>query len=216
MTTAATSTNVIAALRRAAQETPAAERCEFCSLAIPPVHRHLLEVAKQNIVCVCDPCGLRFENVVGNRFRLIPRDVKWLADFHLSEKQWEGFALPINLAYFRRDSVANKIVAMYPSPAGATESLLPTQEWDELAAENAALENMQPDIEALLINRVGVNRQYFIVPIDVCFELVGRIRVHWRGLSGGEKVWQDMEAFFADLRNRAEAIDAKTGKVLRA
>jgi len=59
---------------------------------------------------------------------------------------------------------------------------------------------MVPDVEALLINRVGKKREYYIVPIDLCFELIGLIRVHWRGLSGGDKVWEEVETFFSKLK----------------
>ena len=78
---------------------------------------------------------------------------------------------------------------MYPSPAGATESLLPLKAWNSLVANNLVLARMEPDVEALLANRVETKREYYLAPIDVCFELVGLIRVHWRGLAGGDLVW---------------------------
>jgi hypothetical protein len=43
-----------------------------------------------------------------------------------------------------------------------------------------------------------------VVPIDECFKLVGLIRAHWRGLSGGTEVWQQMAQFFADLKRKAQ------------
>ena len=94
------------------------------------------------------------------------------------------------------------MIAMYPSPAGATESLLPLTAWETLAANNPALHQMQPDVEALLVNRVGDKRTYFIAPIDKCYELVGTIRAHWKGLSGGEEVWREIDGFFAQLTDR--------------
>ena len=56
--------------------------------------------------------------------------------------------------------------------------------------------SMQPDVEALLVNRVGSAREYFLVPIDECYKLVGLIRIHWRGLSGGSLVWGEIAEFF--------------------
>jgi hypothetical protein len=50
---------------------------------------------------------------------------------------------------------------------------------------------------------VGTARDYFLAPIDACFELVGLIRLHWRGLSGGTEAWREIEAFFARLRERS-------------
>ncbi len=92
------------------------------------------------------------------------------------------------------------MTAMYPSPAGATESLLPLTAWETLAAKNSDLSEMLPDVEALLANRVGDTRVYFIAPIDKCYELVGTIRKHWKGLSGGEDVWRAIDKFFAELQ----------------
>jgi hypothetical protein len=46
---------------------------------------------------------------------------------------------------------------------------------------------------------VGTKREYYVVPVDVCFELIGLIRLHWRGFSGGDKVWEEVERFFAKL-----------------
>jgi hypothetical protein len=117
----------------------------------------------------------------------------------VSDVEWENLALPINLAFFFYSTPEKKMKAMYPSPAGATESLLPLAAWNSLAERNSQLGTMQPDVEAFLVNRVGAKREYYIVPIDVCFELVGLIRVHWRGLSGGDVVWRQVDTFFVRL-----------------
>jgi hypothetical protein len=58
---------------------------------------------------------------------------------------------------------------------------------------------MQPDVEALLLNRCGARRLAYVAPIDACFGLAGVIRLHWRGLSGGPEVWREVDAFFARL-----------------
>ena len=100
--------------------------------------------------------------------------------------------------------------ALYPSPAGATESLLPLAAWISLAERNSRLRSLQSDVEALLVNRIGTKREYYVVPIDVCFELVGLIRVHWRGLSGGEAVWRQVEGFFSRLSANARPLPASS------
>ena len=92
-------------------------------------HRHLLEVATRSIVCACDACALRFQAVAGGRFKLIPRDAYALPGFRLDDAEWENLALPINLAFFFYHSPSEKMMALYPSPAGATESLLPLSSW---------------------------------------------------------------------------------------
>jgi hypothetical protein len=175
------------------------ERCELCSVSLLDGHRHLLEIAERRVVCACDGCALRFQDVVGGRFQLIPRDGRALPNFRLTDARWESLALPINMAFFCHNSSTGKITALYPSPAGATESLLPLAMWEALVADNPVLASMKPDVEALLVNRVAGAHQYYIAPIDVCYELVGLIRMHWRGLSGGEAVWREIEVFFARL-----------------
>jgi hypothetical protein len=187
----------------AAAITSAQERCELCSVPLPSEHRHLLESGKRRIACSCDACGLRFSDVVGGRFQLIPRDVLSLPNFRLSDIEWEALALPIDLAFFFRHGVDGKIGALYPSPAGATESTLSLSAWETLVGENPALAELHPDVEALLVNRAGEHRLYYIVPIDLCFELVGLIRVHWRGLHGGEEVWREIDGFFTRMEDRA-------------
>lgn len=92
---------------------------------------------------------------------------------------------------------------MYPSPAGATESLLALDAWNDVADKNPVLKKMRPDVEALLVNRVGDYREYFIAPIDECYRLVGLIRLSWRGLSGGADVWREIDCFFEALKSRS-------------
>jgi hypothetical protein len=204
-----------ATLRRfaVARNEPVLERCELCSIGLAPEHRHLLETATHKIICSCDPCALRFENVIEGRFKLIPRDARSLPGFRLDDAHWAELALPIELAFLVYSTPAKKMMALYPSPAGATESLLALSSWDQLVEENPVLATMEQDVEALLVNRVGERRLYYLAPIDVCFELVGLMRTHWRGLSGGEEVWREIDAFFARIEERARPAAAPPKKV---
>jgi hypothetical protein len=187
-------------LRRFARPRAAIRRCELCSVGLAAEHRHMLEMSVAQIVCACDSCALRFQSVVDGRFKLIPRDVHFLPALNFTDVEWESLALPINLAFFFQSSPGHQMKAMYPSPAGATESLLPLKAWNSLIANNITLARMEPDVEALLVNRVGSKREYYLAPIDVCFELVGLIRMHWRGLAGGEIVWGEIDQFFSRLQ----------------
>jgi Family of unknown function (DUF5947) len=191
---------VFTTLRRFTRPRTALKRCELCSAGLATEHRHLLEMSDSHIVCACEACAFRFQAVVGGRFKLIPRNVRSLPNLILTDLEWESLALPINLAFFFRSTSEDRTKAMYPSPAGATESLLPLKAWDSLVANNLALAQMEPDVEALLVNRVETKREFYLAPIDVCFELVGLIRVHWRGLSGGEIAWREIDKFFSRLK----------------
>jgi Family of unknown function (DUF5947) len=189
-----------ASVGKVAGGTAAREHCELCNLPLAAEHRHLLELAKRKIVCACDACAMRFDGVIEGRFKIIPRDARALPAFQMSDPEWENLALPISLAFFFYSTPLKKTMAMYPSPAGATESLLPLTAWESLIARNPLLAALEADVEALLINRVRERREHFIVPIDKCFELVGTIRMNWRGFSGGEEVWREIDAFFDRLR----------------
>ena len=106
------------------------------------------------------------------------------------------------------------MVALYPSPAGAVESLLPLDAWNEIVQQNAVLSHLQPDIEALLVNRIGhahewSRAEYYIAPIDECYRLVGLIRGNWKGLSGGTEVWAEIGHFFSQLRSLADVISGE-------
>lgn len=180
---------------------PVLERCELCNLVLPPKHRHLLEMTTRQVACSCDPCALLFENAVGAKFKLIPRDAHALPEFQMTDAEWENFSLPIDLAFFFYSTPQEKMTAMYPSPAGPTESLLTLTAWEGLVGQNPALQKLEADVEALLVNRANGAREYFIAPMDACYELVGTIRMHWRGLSGGDAVWQEIDGFFARLRD---------------
>jgi hypothetical protein len=178
--------------------------CDICGAGIPGEHEHLLEVSSRRLLCACQACAILFSNSEAGRFRRVPRLAELLTDFRLNDGQWESLLIPINLALFYRSSAGSRVVAVYPSPAGATESLLEFSNWEEIAAGNLVLDDLQPEIEALLVNRVGTTRDCYRVSIDHCYELIGLIRVHWRGLSGGREVWVRIGSFFETLKASAQ------------
>jgi len=190
-------------LRSLAREKPDAERCELCGAMLSAEHQHLLEPALRRLCCCCDACAILFSDRSGSKFLRVPRDVQFLADFRLNDVQWESLHLPINLAFFVQSSPSQRVIALYPGPAGATESLLTLETWQDLVAENPVLRGFAPDVEALLVNRLGEMREYFRVPIDECYRLVGLIRTNWRGLSGGAGAWAAIHRFLTGLRERS-------------
>ncbi len=192
-------------LRQMAQPRAEVEQCEFCASALAPEHRHLVDVATRKLICACDPCALRFENVIG-RWKLVPRSPRFLTNFQMADADWDALALPINLAFFVNCTPAGRVVALYPSPGGQAEAQLDASHWSRIVAANSCLETIEADVEALLVNRLGEAREYYLVPIDTCFELVGLLRVHWRGLAGGERVWAEFRKFFDHLKLRAKTV----------
>ena len=205
-----------AVLRQFARRRSTTERCELCSAELAPLHSHLLESEKRQILCACEACSLLFCGQAGAHYLRIPHRIRALSNFQITELQWEALMIPISLAFFYRDGSSGRMVAMYPSPAGATESLLSLEAWEEIRMQNQVLQVMESDVEALLVNRVSTTPEYFLVPIDECFRLVGIIRMHWKGLSGGTEVWKHIEQFFAGLHARctyAESDQDERGEV---
>lgn len=200
--------NSFAALRRFVRKRAPVEVCEMCSHVLAAEHQHLIEPSTRKLTCACDPCALLFSSDGETRFRRVPRRIRFLPDFRMTDAQWGALLIPINMAFFFFSSPEGKVIALYPSPAGATESLLELGAWEEIVEENPILKRMEADVEALLVDRVsrGEGRsegEYYLVPIDVCYKLVGLIRAHWRGLSGGSAVWEELAEFFADLKRRS-------------
>ena len=200
-----------ATLRRFARPRLPVERCELCSAALAHEHPHLIELATRQIVCACNACSVLFDGLTGGKYKRVSRHTWLLADFQIAKVQWEDLLIPINMAFFFYSSVQGRTIALYLSPAGAVESLLPLDAWSEIAAANPILSKLEPDIEALLISRAGqayagTSAEYFFAPIDECFRLVGLIRANWKGLSGGNEVWTEIAQFFAALKARADVV----------
>ena len=184
------------------------ERCELCAVPLASDHQHLLDPIHRKVICACTGCSLLFYSGGETKYKRVPKRVRFLADFRLSDGQWDSLAIPINMAFFFNSTPDQRIVALYPSPAGPIESLLPLDAWTDIVQENPLLAKMEPDIEALLVNRIGQSRgagaaEYFPAPIDECYKLVGLIRGSWRGFSGGAEVWREIATFFAELRGKA-------------
>jgi Family of unknown function (DUF5947) len=184
---------------------PVGERCDFCSTPLTPEHSHVVELAARRILCSCRPCYIVFqpEGAAGGKYRTVPERYQEIVDFTISDAQWDALAIPIGLAFFFHNSVERRMVAQYPSPAGATESLLPLEAWDEIAAAHPALATLAPDVEAALVERTERNSRAFIVPIDAAYELVGVIRKTWKGFDGGEVAHARIEEYFERLGERS-------------
>lgn len=195
--------NSLAFLRSFSRPAPTEERCELCSAALTEDHEHLVEPAKRRLVCACTPCAILFGHREAGNYRRPPRQIAHLQNVHFTDLQWESFGLPIALAFLHFSTPAGRLVAVYPSPAGATEAAVPRDSWEELLEANSELRGLEPDVEALLINRVGASRDYFRLGIDHCYRLAGLLRKHWQGFSGGDAVWAALSQFFDNLKRRA-------------
>ncbi|PUA18917.1 DUF5947 family protein [Glaciimonas sp. PCH181] len=197
----------IAGLRRFTHGAEPEQRCEMCSAVIRADHRHLMQISERRLLCCCHACAVLFGNGAENNYRLIPTRSQQLtdADFVLTDAQWDTLQIPIDIAFFFKSTPLSRVVALYPGPAGTTESSLDLSAWEELQAESPVLAALAPDVEALLINRAHGARDYYRVPIDQCYALTGIIRTHWHGLTGGTEAWAAIHRFFVGLHANAAA-----------
>jgi len=186
---------------RSAGPPPDVEMCDLCGVTIPTDHRHLLHLVERRIVCACEACwamrsGEGDYRPTGNR-------TLWLPDLQIPDDLWAGLQIPIGLAFFMRSTVTECVVAMYPSPAGATESELHFESWGRMTELNPVLCDLEPDIEGLIVNRLSDPAGYAIAPIDRCYALTGAIKASWEGISGGTGVELAVTTFFEGLREEA-------------
>ena len=131
-------------------------------------------------------------------------------DFRLSPEQWDSLQIPVSVAFFFVNSSLDRVAAFYPSPAGATESLLPLETWSDLVAAN-------PELSTLAARRRGVprplrtRRQRARVLPGARRHLLRarRAAAHdWRGFDGGREALDALAAFFDRVRDRARPYEA--------
>ena len=186
----------------------AGERCELCTEPIADEHGHLVDVEARRLLCACRGCYLLFtpEGAGGGHYRAVPDRYLAFTDVRFSPDQWDALQIPVSVAFFFVNSTLARVAAFYPSPAGATESLLPLDTWAELVGAHPALSTLQPDVEALLVRADpdgAASAECYLVPIDACYELVGHLRRLWRGFDGGREAHHAIDSFFDRVRARA-------------
>jgi hypothetical protein len=200
------------------------EKCEFCATPIAAEHGHVADLESSTLMCACRACYLLFthsgagqtweesaqpgdDRRMGRaRYRAIPD--RYLSDpvHPIFQADWDALEIPVGLAFFLRSSTGGDTTAFYPSPAGATECRLDLDAWSRIAADHPLLTAAEPDVEAILISRGERDQpgiETFLVPIDACYELAGRMRLEWRGFDGGAEARQSIAAFLERVRARA-------------
>jgi hypothetical protein len=204
------------------------ETCEMCAAEIPAHHGHVADLEQSTLVCVCRACYLLFTHSQAGRGRYRAVPDRYLSDpaHPLSMADWDALEVPVGLAFFLRGS-GGELTGFYPSPAGATECRLDLQSWHRIAESHPMLAAAAPDVEAVLIYRADARSSdrihrasarddvptprgdsgvdCFLVPIDACYELAGRMRLQWRGFDGGSEARASIAEFLDGVRSRARA-----------
>ncbi|CQD10943.1 hypothetical protein BN1232_02029 [Mycobacterium lentiflavum] len=208
--------DVLARIRsgRATPE-PTGECCEMCAESIADEHQHVVNVAGRQLMCVCRACYLLFTDAQAElRYRAVPDRYLAFPNFALDRRAWDALQIPVGVAFFFTNSALLRTVAFYPGPAGACESELDLDAWNAIRAADPRVDLLTPDVEALLVrvpeSDESAQPQSYLVPIDACYEFVGRLRMLWRGFDGGQEARRFIEEFFAVIAARASEMLPET------
>ncbi len=194
--------SVLARIRAGRPAPSPYERCEMCGAPVADEHSHVVNVGSRSLLCTCRPCYLLFtHDDAALAYRAVPD--RYLSFADLPAPVWEELELPVGTAFLFVNSALGRVVAFYPGPAGATESELSLDAWERVVAAAPGLGTLKPDVEALLVHTREQQVEAFLVPIDVCYELVGHLRQLWRGFDGGQDVRRRLEEFFGSVRARS-------------
>jgi hypothetical protein len=204
---------------------PAGEACDFCGEPIPDAHSHVVSIETRRMSCACRACYLLFTHggAAQGKYRAVPDRYLAAGSEVFGATEWETLQIPVGVAFFFFNSALGRTVVFYPSPAGATESTLALDTWDRIVAASPTLRTLAPDVEALLVRIAspppgsgagGRPADCYVVPIDACYELVGRMRRSWRGFDGGDEARREVETFFVMVRQRCgleiDAVEARS------
>jgi len=207
----------LSVLRRIAtrpRPNPDQQTCDMCTEPITDDHRHVVDIQSRQLMCTCRGCGLLFTAEAANqRYRAVPDRYLSFPDFELTEAGWDSLDIPVGLAFFFSSSVLGRVVAFYPGPAGVAESELGLAAWSDVLEANPELSVLSDDVEALLVRGADHDHEAhcFLVPIDACYELAGRLRTVWRGFDGGQDARAVIEDFFATVAARSRAVGRQVG-----
>ena len=184
---------------------PGTERCEMCQTILDGWHGHLVDMDKRSIACACRACYLLFthEGAAGGRYKAVPERICHDPARPLAGTDWNELQIPVAMAFFFFNSALGRVVAGYPSPGGVTECELDLEAWDRLATEYPLLGELAPDTEAIFVHKEEV----FLIPIDMCYSLVGELRMYWQGFDGGTEAREALDKFLAGLRRRAVVLE---------
>jgi Family of unknown function (DUF5947) len=188
---------------------PEPDRCQLCNIQLDGRHGHLVDTDKRSLACACRACYLLFTHQgagAGGRYRAVPERICHDPARPLTDAEWGELDIPVAMAFFFFNSALGRVVAGYPSPGGPTECELDLEAWDRLAAGHPLFAAMTPDVEAIFVNRTDLGNEVFLIPIDMCYSLVGELRMLWQGFDGGAEVRTALATFLTGVRKRARVL----------
>ena len=179
----------------------------MCAEPIGEQHQHVVDLASRGLMCTCRPCYLLF--TAEERRAALPRRARPVPVLRrlragrrpvgrAGDPGRAGVLLP-QLGARPHRRVLSRARRGHRVRAAA-RGVGPDRR-----RANPVLRTLAPDVEALIVrmpDRSASARARFLVPIDRCYELVGALRLAWRGFDGGQEARALLDAFFADLAAR--------------
>lgn len=190
------SPSIVPIERLAGRRKPEHGHCDLCGHSLSSEHEHLFDIEHRGVKCACTACGLLFDTHA-TKLRRVRRKAIKLENFQINERQWAALEVPVGLAFFSYSSFIDAIIAGYPAPAGAIESVVSKPAWDDLVKDNPALTELEPDTSALVVDRLSATPTYHILSIDDCYRLTATVRSFWQGPTGGDGPLHAVKEFFA-------------------
>lgn len=182
------------------------EQCEMCGTPVAARHGHVVDTKRRSLMCACRACFLLFTKGAARRSRYlaVPERYLWDPLRPVEVAEWDGLDIPVSSAFVLR--AGSVITAFHPSPAGATERPINPGFWTEFAAAHPLVAAAEPDVEAILFRCGEQGVDCFLVPVDVCYRLVGTVRLYWSGMDGGDQVRDHIGELFAEIRDKARVL----------
>ena len=159
----------------------------------------------RELMCACRACSILFDRGAagGGHYRLVPDRRLRLDGFELDDARVGGPAHPGRHGVLLPQHAGGARGRLLPEPDGRDRVAARARRLgDARGRRTRCCATIEPDVEALLVNRARGARQHWLVPIDDCYELVGLIRTRWRGLTGGKEVWEEIERSSSGLERR--------------
>lgn len=176
--------------------------CGLCDADIEVEgHRHVTDLESGAIQCVCQACHNLFTPAGsgGGRWRAIPD--RWL-EIDDARNLLHQLDIPVAVAFVVIDARLGRPRVSYPGIAGVVASDLPLDTWDLVVVDHPEVASLEPEVEALLVRSRAGHDEAYLVPVDACYELAGRMRGRMTTASVGPHGDDELDALFARVRSR--------------
>ena len=171
----------------------------------------MVNVEGRQLMCICRGCYLLFTDSHAQlRYRAVPDRYLAFPDFALDRREWEALQIPVGLAFFFRNSAhgPNRRVLSRPGRRHRVRTGPRRLERDHRRRPpgRACWPTTSRRCWSGCPTDEQAPPQCFLVPIDACYEFVGRLRMLWRGFDGGQEAHRFIDEFFAQVEARSQTV----------